>query len=321
MLSYFEIGNLVNPSHRKQRRGQFKCFDLGKKMWMKLSNAAILPHNALLVVAGRSLYAVVGSDSDHPNEKGFFQYDAKQNRWKQLQSTIGIHEIKETQIVYLDGYIYVISNQYVERYNLAEQQWEALPSLLSSGYGWTSAVAYEGNVLVYGIGNARRVTHEIHQYNLSTNSWQIVLSQLVSSNVLTHPRPVLFEYQDQVYRIMYMKNESNFLFDNDIPVVDKLSIQSFHIDGEIFAELESVNQDLVAGSKIDRAFCIQDQVFVESKGFVLLTGLKMNHGVVDNPALERIWDAFGGHVFFDDTNNIVCFTLDKKKLGRGLCTA
>ena len=318
MLSHYQTGDLTD-FHSKQYHGQFEYFDLGKKKWMNLSNAAILPflpHNALLVVAERSLFTVVASDIFHPNdEKGFFQYDAKLNRWKQLQTMIGFHKIRSTQIVYLDDFMYLISDQHVERYNLAEQQWEVLPSFSISFYKCTSAVAYEGNVLVCGIGDTGTVTHFIHQYNPSTNTWQILLSQREPPHVNQYPRPVLFEYQGQVYRVTFKKNGQfgDSLFNNDIPVVDKLNIQSRHIDGNVL--VETVNQDLVAGSKIEHAFCIQDQVFVESKGFVLLTGLKMNHGVADDPALERIWVDFIGHMYARDAINIVSFTFDKKKLG------
>ena len=315
-------GRLEDNQSNPQKLSQFEYFDLQNKEWMKLRNAATLPHLAFLVVAERSLYAIVGSDSDHPNEKGFFQYDAKQNRWKQLPSMTGSYRRTTFQVVYLDGFLYlfgdqirnfVISNQprNVERYNLTEQRWEGVPPL-PSRYRWTSAIAYERSILVYDI-NVDQLSHVIHKYDPRANTWEIVLLQHIQVPPLRRrlhfppPTPVLFEYQDQVYRL--------YLHNTQSPVVNKINTQPSQNDGR-WSVGEEINQDLVTGNEIG-AFCIQDQIFVvNTKGFihVQLTDLKMTHGKARDPVLEKRWHGFvlsNASYNFNVTN----FTFDKKKLG------
>ena len=303
--------NHSNP----QYRSQFEYFDLQSKEWMTLPNAATLPHLAFLVVAGRSLYAVVGSDSDHPNEKGFFQYDAKQNRWKQLPSMIGSYRREAFHAVYLNGFIYVIGDQLgeimigdqprnVERYSLTEQRWERLASLPSQ-FRWTSVIAYEGSILVYDISAnlyGDYLSHVIQKYDPRAHAWEVVLLQHVPNDVRYYLRPVLFEYQDQVYRL-YKDNEQR-------PVVNKINTQPSQNGGR-WSVGEEINQDLVTGNEIG-AFCIQDQIFVNTRGFIQLTDLKMNHGKADNHVLERKWHHFLLSAYSFNVNN---FTFDKKKLG------
>ena len=269
----------------------------------------ILPERASLVVAERNLYAVQCHLKDE-SPRYIFQYNAKQNMWKQLPSMNESHGLS-FNVVYLCGYIYIIWDStfsgLAERYNMAEQVWEMLPNLPSL-YEWTSAVAYEGNILVYGTNSS---THEIHQYNPSTNTWQIVFSHQVSPDVISHhPSPVLFEYQDKVYRVMY-KSSDEFPHRN-IPVVNKL--QMHHSRGRISVG-EEVNQDLVAGNKLHSLFCIQDQIFINIKGFIQPTDMKMNHGEADDPVSERIWTEFRLCLHMNDAGNIACVTFDKKKLG------
>ena len=317
-------GRLHDNQSNPQNLSQLEFFDLQNTEWKKLPNAATLPHQALLVVAERSLYAVVGSDRDHPNQKGFFQYDAKQNRWNQLPSMTGSYHRSTIQVVYLDGFIYlfgaqirdfVMSNQprNVERYDLTEQCWEGVPSL-PSRYRWTSVITYEGSILVYDMSTDNSSSHVIHKYDPRANTWEIVLLHHVPARQgLRFPAimsPVLFEYQDQVYRLFVYKKQS--------PVVNKINTQPSQNDGR-WSIGEEVNQDLVAGNEIG-AFSIQDQIFVVNrhgvKQYVQLTDLKMTHGKAHDAALAKRWHDFVTHISNPSCNsNVTKFTFDKKKFG------
>ena len=274
---------------------QLEYFDLEEKLWKKLSNASTLPHIASLVVAEKKLYAVVGrslyargsqgADFNPASVKEFYEYDTKQNKWIKLPSMLKSHEIKAFQVLYMDGFIYVIGGQLysgaVERFNIADQCWEELPSL-PSYYSWTSAIAYDGNILVYGVKNIDESPHEILEYNPSTNMWQVVLSEQVPADMIMilMVKPVLFVYGDQAYRVMYKRAWPADAYDPtgsiDIPVVNKLDR---HIDGRI-AIGEEVTQN-VRIANIKGAFLLQDQVFISTKGFILLTDVKMNHDADD----------------------------------------
>ena len=96
------------------------------------------------------------------------------------------------------------------------------------------------------------------------------------------------------------------------PVVNKLKM---HNNGSISVE-EEINQELVVGNKFD-AFCIQDQIFVNTKGFIQLTDLKMNYGIDIDPISEKTWTEFRQHVDASDAGNVTCFTFDRKKTRLG----
>ena len=318
MLSRIVTENLIDNNNDTQY--QLKYFDEEERIWQKLSKTAICTERASLVVAGKDLYAIGSAhngdmvDSSY-NEDMYqgdsFQYDANQNIWKGLSSMLEIHG-PTPQVVYLDGYIYVFGNPFyyglAERYSVTEQVWEMLPDLPNPYYNCSSAIVYDGNILVCD-NSFEDTTHAIYGYNPNTNTWQVVLPQSNMSKYMLEP--VLFEYQDQVYRVMYKMNEFP---DRVIPVVNKLNMRSYHDDGRISVG-EEINQDLVAGNKLHpfcRVFCIRDQIFVNIKGFIQPTDLKMNHGVADDPVSERIWTEFGRHVSASNANNIALFTFEKK---------
>ena len=314
---------------------QFEYFDLEEKSWKKLSKASTLPHRASLVVAKQKLYAIVAGgsmyarglqNSDPESVKGVYDYDAKQNRWIKLPSMLNSHEIKASQVLYMDGFIYVIGGQLysgtVERFSIAEQRWEELPSL-PHYFNWTSAIAYEGNILVYGV-NIDESPHEILEYNPRTNMWQEVFSEQVSYDMDGMPKPVLFVHEDQVYRVMYKNNlQEEFEFDPlnpqpyafeptiDIPVVNKLDR---HNDGRIIIGEEITQYARIAKTK--GAFCLQYQVFISARGFILPTDLKKNRGADDaSRSSEKKWNKFVGGSSQGDCSNVVVFSFDRKQLG------
>lgn len=300
----------LNPQY------QFHYFDLKEKMWKKLLKAATLPHRTSLLAAGRHLYAVRGSDFNHATAKDLFEYDTKQNRWLKLPSMIQTHELGTLQVVYLDGFIYAMGDQpfrgNVERYNVVERKWEVAPSLPEL-YKWTSLLAYEGNILAYGVSRDG-LDHRIQKYDPSSNVWQLVLSGNIPDDVSQYPEPTLFVYQDRIFRVLYRVSPGIRHYEPSAytPIVHELHMKSRHTDGRISVGAK-INQDLVGGNKL-HAFCIQDQVFVNNRGFIQLTDLKMNQGVADDPVSERKWSEFLLRSKMD--NSIVTsFTFDKKKLG------
>ena len=306
-----------NPPH------QLEYFDVEKKSWKKPPKASTLPLIASLVVAEKKLYAVIGSSHytrylrgrganfDPASLKEFYEYDTKQNRWIKLPSMLNSHEISDTQVLYMDGFIYIIDSATAERFNAAEQRWEELPSLPMT-CRCTSVISHEGKILVYGIDTDHSL-HAILEYNLGTNMWQIVLSEQVPRDMAIIIEPVLFVYGDQLYRVMFRKALPAELI-VAYPIINKLHR---HIDGRMVIG-EEVTQDRRI-AKTQGAFCLQDQVFICTRGFVLQTDVKMNHGADDAgltfPSLKKKWQPFFVHSSPCDSSNIVNFTFDKKKLG------
>ena len=300
---------------------QLEYFDEKERIWLKLSKTAVCAGRVSLVVAGENLYAIGSSYNGDMLDSSYnediipgdgFKYDTKQNIWEQLPPMMEPHG-SNPQVVYSDGYIYVFGNPVysgsAECYSVAEQNWELLPNLPNPYYNCSSAIVYDGNILVCDYNVFEDKTHSIYGYNPNINSWQIVLPQSNTSSIVG---PVLFQYQDQVYRVMYRERENEQSPNHMIPVVNKLNMQSYHDDGRISVG-EEVNQETVTGNEIG-AFYIQDQVFVNTKGFIQATDLKMNHGKADDPVSERMWAEFCRHVFDSDAGNIACFTFDKKNL-------
>ena len=141
---------------------------------MNLPKAAPCAGSSFLVVAGRTLYAVKSSRNEVMLPGDSFQYDAEQNMRKELSPMMEPHGTAPL-VLYLDGYIYVFGYSthigLPERCNVAEQKWEILPDFHQSLHFCCSAITYEGSILVYDGGKRfGNQTHNIHQYNPSTNA-------------------------------------------------------------------------------------------------------------------------------------------------------
>ena len=310
---------------------QFEYFDLEEKLWKRLSKASTLPHRASLVVAKQKLYAVVAGGSmyarglrgDPGSVKEFYEYNTKQNKWIKLPSMLNSHEIKASQVLYMDGFIYVIGGQLysgtAERFSIAEQRWEELPDL-PSYYNWTSAIAYRGKILVYGV-YIDDSPHEILEYNPGTNMWQEVLSEEFPHDADGAVKPVLFVHEDQAYRFMY-KSKPEEIFDPmnpqpyafeptiDIPTVNKLDQPA----GGRIAIGEEVPQKVRIIAKTKGAFCLQDQVFICTKGFILPIDLNQS-GEDAGRSLEKKWNNFVAGSSQGDCSNIINLAFCRKELG------
>ena len=157
------------------------------------------------------------------------------------------------------------------------------------------------------------------EYNPSNNMWTTKLEEVwetssaqyqwdkVDGEVNRILMPVLFQHGDCIYRVRY--DES------DKPVVNKLQFQSLENDVTITV-VEEVSQESIPrypslGTELG-AFCVQDEVFLNVKGFVQETDLK-----IGQDKSEVNLDQWRGYRWSNESrySNIVVLTFDKKKLG------
>ena len=309
----------------------FQYFNFDDMEWKQIQKLATPPHLASLVVVGRSLYAVCGDcyddgDMQSSHAKDFFVFDVENNRWKKLPSMIYTHDMEYLKLIHLDGYIYVTGgysrgnfhgNDIVERFDLAEKRWEMLSALPGMDVCWSDPCIYQGRILISGVGVSGFQGHQIFEYKNSTNAWQIILAEHFDDLAVESSGPVLFEHRGNIYRIVYKMSDTYLLYK---PVVHVLELRSLR-NGIGVSVGEEVNQDWIPANRLG-AFCIQEDVFVNARGFVQMTDLKIKSDQtsdVDLQSWERFalkWEEYFSYALLENSN-VTCFTFDKKKFGGG----
>ena len=258
--------------------------------------------------------------------RNFLRYNAVNNEWTHLTPMAKARQ--EPILVHLDGFIYAIagkdSNGYqirgdVERYDITKDCWTTLASLSDSYmYIWKSAVACQGKILVNGMskrpfekGN-NSYRHVVQVYDPSCNTWQVLLSEELG--MTPSPGPVLFQHQDNMYRVYFHNKElplkaSAVLpwLQHSDPVVNLLKIQKNV--GKISVGKE-IQQDLVPSNDVG-AFRINDEVFIRMKSFIHKTSLK----IAANQTVNVNVDAYQNEDVPGLFGSITNFTFDKKRLG------
>ena len=290
--------------------------------WKQIRKLAKPPHLASLIVVGRSLYAVGGYyDVGHIRHgRDFYVFDSEKNSWKELPSMIHPHDVDYLKLVHLDGFIYVAGGyavtfrgnvNTVERFDLVEEKWEVLSALPDIRHVlWSDPFIYQGRILISGVGARSLLGHEILQYNNSTNAWQTVLTEY--SNNLERVEPALFVHQGNLYRVVY-KSSGNYRLHK--PVVHVLELNR---NGIGLSVGEEVKQDWIPANRVG-AFRIQEDVFVNAKGYVQMSDLKIESDQTSDVDLQ-IWEGFAlkweecSPTGLLQSSNVTCFTFDKKKL-------
>ena len=304
----------------------FQYFKVDDMEWKQMRKFTKPPHLASLIVVGGSLYAVGGCCDDVGDmhyEQDFYVFDVEKNSWKELPSMIHPHDMEYLKLVHLDGFIYVSAgycrgnfhgNNIVERFDLAEEKWEVLSELPGRDIRWSEPFIYQGRILISGVEVSVLKWHQIFEYNSSANAWQTILTEPFDN--LAKVEPVLFVNQGNIYRVVYKSSDEYLLCK---PVVHVLELKSIR-NGIGLSVGEEVNQDWIPANRLG-AFRIQRDVFVNAKGYVQMTNLKIESDQTSDVDLQ-IWEGFAlkwENYTLDSgllqSSNVTCFTFDKKKFG------
>lgn len=295
-------------------------------------------NHSLIVVEGR-LYAV--GTPYRTNQKHFWCYSNSRNVWKVLPP---MNEVNcNCLLVALNGFIYAIGSGYgdakrlVERYSIADQSWEILPSL-PLDYRWVSSVVFQGRILVLGklhTGRSENMDNPevtgkfvLQVFNPHTKTWRVGLEEVYPASRLVSMtcwgtkygrKPVLFIHNYVCYRVQY-------LIPRDLPTRQirwdwkthgKPTVQAldlvFDDNGDVNISYgQEIQQDLMGINDLG-AFRIDNEVFVNEKGFIYCTGIEIEPDQVEEVNVNR-WKYFDPKLSMSFHNNAVFFDFDKKKL-------
>ena len=310
---------------------QFFYFDqspLEKKWeWRPLDRFKAPPHLAGLINVDGNLYAVGGQDTSMISTCDVFKYDFEQNLWTELPSMTVPREVSRSfPLVHLDGFIYVIGGydeyfeflQDGERFDLARQEWQELPSF-PEGFQFEelSTMSFNGKILVYGgvVEDSEAVdilSYVLLVYDPNTNIWHTALTEDRVSNV-TLEGPVIFVYKETLYRVMYKRHSDDSVELEDIllePTVHMLKMQSLRNTVRV-SVMEEISQEHVPVNTAG-AFRIQDDVFVNLEGFIHKTNIKINQDQMADVDL-RMWRKTKSMESYFEHSNVTNFTFDLKK--------
>ena len=309
----------------------FHYFDAEAGVWISLANFNTPEHMAAFITVDNVLYAVGCLDPQFrtrtpgmlPLLKDFFKYNSETYIWERLPSMSKPHDAETVKLVSLDGCIYVIGGVYydlndddVERFDIEKGEWETLAHL-PERFNMTSAISYQGRILVYGI--LRQENYMMLEYRQDTDTWEIVLLDPLQNP--NHDRydpsvPLVFVHHGLVYRVVYEKTpKSRMLWwarDDRIMNQHKPSVvHNLRIDGP--------GTEVSIGDRIDQnliplnlcgALRIQDEVLVNARGFIVQTNLKIGKDQKADVDLSSWGSIEVGH----HDSNVTYFTFDKKKL-------
>ncbi|XP_072051651.1 uncharacterized protein [Amphiura filiformis] len=327
---------------------EFHYFDKRNKRWYSLDKLSCMDFEYLpsMIVVNGNLYAVGGfqqtyTDNYHYDEDfqnlglwedqneyqccrecldDFFLYNDEQGTWTSLPCMKNAR--CEVQLVHLDGFIYALGGldengdpiSYVERFDLAKEEWQELASLPRS-FHCVSAIEYHGNIITYCKQHVdlsgKNDECIISVYYPGHDTWQTKLTENCVRPESCKLGPRLFQYEDQWYRVRYEEPDD----ENDVqpswrsklhrPVVNKVRVEG----GDITVIMgEEVSQDLIPLNSVG-AFRIEDDVFVNSNGFIIKTDtIDNNQGAsVDLPKSEQT-------ITLKKSSGITNLNFDKKKL-------
>ena len=236
-------------------------------------------------------------------------------------------------MAYLKPHIYVIggSNEKglidnVERFVIANYEWEVMPPLLRKCHH-LSAVVMGDKLLVYGCYQKpkpweRKPEKYMYQgFDAKTKTWYMAgVSEEYNPDVLM--KPTLMEHQGRYYRVAYQVasttagNSGNFKEPGDATVVQEVTVS-----------IQDGSPNVSLGSSLDQsgipkneagAFRIGDDVFVNASGYIHNTGIKVSSfagGEVDLGPWKLVnIDASGKNKYeVNLRDSVVCFTFDPKK--------
>ena len=314
-------------------------YDVDEHKWKELGRFNAFPYSPSFLVAEGSLFAIGGiyktpvfwgihgyddpkseyagikrMDFNCVEDHNFHQYDGK--AWvSSLPFLEGArHSLSP---VYMDGSIYAIGGEddrerlvtEVECYNIAKREWEEMAPLPDEGSRVTSAMAYQGKILVYVVGSDKQV---VLVYDPSEDIWQTKLTEEIAgmSKKSKKPDPILFLHNNVCYRVSSTIPYQSLKDFKDVkcrPTVNALEIGE---GVETIAVGEEINQDLIPVNKVG-AFRIGSEVFLNVKGFIHKTDITIRDGRKGNVNLSK-WKNVGE--LKNRQSNIVNYTFDVKKL-------
>ena len=298
-----------------------------KWKWRPLGRLEAPPHLAGLVNVNGNLYAIGGEDAIVASSSDVFKYDSEQNLWSELPSMIILRDISRSfPVVHLDGFIYAIGGfdedfeilQDVERFDMANHEWQKLPSLPGSfKFEKLSVVPYNGKVLVYGGVVEDSDTVDIFSYALlvydpNTNIWHTALTEDRVANVHLEG-PVIFVYKETLYKVMYRRHSDQGVELEDIllePTVHMLKLQSLRNTVRV-SIMEEISQEHIPVNTAG-AFRIEDEVFVNLGGLIRKTSIKIIQDQRDDVDLSQ-WRKTKSMESYFEHSNVTNFTFDLKK--------
>ncbi|XP_072013095.1 kelch-like protein 15 [Amphiura filiformis] len=307
----------------------FYYFDKRSKCWKDNLTYSFVHIGYLpsLIVVDEDLYAVGGLeqiayDGYSMPMDNFCVYVPEQNEWKNLPSMKNPRS--HVQVAHLDGFIYALGglecndlSSSVERFDLAKEEWQELASL-PCGFHCVAATAYHGNIITYCKqfvdGPFSGVTGGcISVYSPDHNTWHVDKDKDKLGDDMPEPR--LFQHEDQLYRVKYEKPEdqnSAKMYEGPSeyqPVVNKVRVERCEANDMTVSMGDEVSQDLIPANAVC-AFRIEDDVFINTEGFVIKTDIKVDKDQSVNVDLQE-WKAIA---LEEECGGIANFTFDPKKL-------
>ncbi|XP_072013826.1 uncharacterized protein [Amphiura filiformis] len=213
-----------------------------------------------------------------------------------------------------------------ERFDIARNKWKKIAPL-PPHFAATSAIAYQGRILVYSTIYDQHdyyeyaletKRYEIWVYNPNKNEWQSKFSE--SDNTTDKlTQPVLVVHKDQCYRVVFRiiprGDETDYLRayrglpKEEQAVVNLLKLHSSRSDVMSGVSLgEEIKQDFIEPNTLG-AFRIGEDVFVTTCGDVQQTDLKIHKDEDEDIDLGK-WKRFAKP--YKRGSNIVNFTCDWK---------
>ena len=219
-----------------------------------------------------------------------WKFDSKTKWWERLANM----EVPRTKfsLLQLGGDIYAIGGEThgrpsivssVERYNIAEDKWTLVGSLLEK-YMILRATTFKGKILVYGQeaetnGELASPVFNLEIYNPVTDVWTKALIEKYEVSVFT-PSPILMVTDDVCYRIVHKldkgagkedHDESNAYTTKHVNEIEINEPRNGHLSAVIGKEQDQVQLN----SK--RAFCLNGTIFVYvSDKIVYDTGISVD---------------------------------------------
>ena len=316
---------------------KFMYYDVEEHKWKKLGKLTPFPYSPSFLVAEGCLFAIGGihktpifwiiemkedpkdeyagikrMDFYCAEEHNFQQYTGKE--WvDDLPSIPGRYNLSP---VYLDGSIYVIGGENydssrmltsVQCYNIAKREWKDVAPLPDefTNSRVTSALAYQGNILTYIVGSGKQL---VLVYDPSEDVWQTKLTEDYGG--MKTPDPILFLHNDVCYRVFSTIPYQSLYDFKDVRCRPTVNILEIGEDFETVSVGKEISQDLIPVNKVG-AFRIESEVFLNVKGFMYKTDIKIRDGRKGNVNLSK-WKNVGE--LKNRQSNIVNFTFDVKKL-------
>ena len=254
----------------------------------------------------------------------FLAYDMELNKWNDLPSLKKPR--KSILLVHSGGFLYAIGGQNekdtqmndVERFDFTKNEWQTMASLPDK-FRWVSAVDYKGIIVVYGVSVQHYREHENRMlvFNPYKNVWQAKLSEICEDESAYFENlnrdPVLVVHNGHCYRVLY-DNSRNTKVDSDLfvswyehrqPRVNLLAVHILKLSVG-----QEIKQDLIPLNK-SGAFCIHDDVFINSRGSVLKTDVKLS---TDKKKSAKDLSKWKSYQFHEDLRRSNCtwLTVDWK---------